>query len=83
MEYTSETWQPYGAGDAFCIDQYVPEGFTGNALDEAAKSGALELKQLTENTAVLVNRLGECVARLVSASLTNRYGLEWPEYEYR
>lgn len=39
ITYSYKNLTPYGAADIYCMDQYLPEGFKGNAVEYLLKEG--------------------------------------------
>lgn len=66
VTYEFDGYQPYGAGDAFCIDQRLEHDFSGNALQQLLAEG-YTIRPGTEfpREFVLVDRSGEIVCSLI------------------
>lgn len=52
-KYNYKGFIPYGAGEMYCLDQYVEDYFSGNVVESIINEGLGVFEIINEDTAVL------------------------------
>lgn len=60
ISYTYNGWTAYGAGELFCIDQFLDYDFCGNAVEQLLSQGAT-FEQISADRCVLKYKTLEAV----------------------